>query len=136
MGGTTPGHSLPYPTGGDRVSDGDNAIQSLAVKVDAELDKIDQRMRFGAAMKARYTSATVAVAGLAAGASSGPVNVTFPANAGFTSPPVVVITSGSGRVSLAITATTTAGFTYTADNWSPGSAGASTARYVATGPGA
>lgn len=37
MGGTTPKFGFPYPTGTDRVADGDNAIQALATKVEAEL---------------------------------------------------------------------------------------------------
>lgn len=37
MGGITPAPwSLPYPTGTDRVMDGDNAIQALAEKVAAQ----------------------------------------------------------------------------------------------------
>lgn len=35
MGGTTPIMALPYPTGTDRVADGDNAIQALAERVEA-----------------------------------------------------------------------------------------------------
>jgi hypothetical protein len=89
MGGTTAGHSLPYPTGADRVSEGDNAIQGLAEKVDTELAKIDNRARFVAAMKARYVADVFTVPGVAAGGSSGPKTVTFPANSGFTAPPVV-----------------------------------------------
>ena len=34
MGGTTPISALPYPTGTDRVADGDNAIQALATALD------------------------------------------------------------------------------------------------------
>jgi len=34
MGGTTTPLAFPYPTGTDRVADGDNAIQALAEKVD------------------------------------------------------------------------------------------------------
>jgi hypothetical protein len=34
MGGTTPKYQLPYPTGTDRVADGDNAIQALAERVE------------------------------------------------------------------------------------------------------
>lgn len=34
MGGTTTPVALPYPTGTDRVADGDNAIQALAEAVD------------------------------------------------------------------------------------------------------
>lgn len=36
MGGTT-GHGLPFPTGTDRVMDGDNAIEALARAVDTAL---------------------------------------------------------------------------------------------------
>jgi len=35
MGGTTPKALLPYPTGTDRVADGDNAIQALATALDS-----------------------------------------------------------------------------------------------------
>jgi hypothetical protein len=35
MGGTTPVTSIPYPTGTDRVADGDNAIQALAERIEA-----------------------------------------------------------------------------------------------------
>jgi hypothetical protein len=136
MGGTTAGHSLPYPTGADRVSEGDNAIQGLAEKVDTELAKIDNRARFVAAMKARYVADVFTVPGVAAGGSSGPKTVTFPANSGFTAPPVVVAIPSSGRLGLAITATSTTGFTYVADNWSPGASSTSTGRYIAVGPGA
>jgi hypothetical protein len=161
MGGTTPAHALPYPTGSDRVTDGDNAIQALAVKLDAELTerdttissvnttattantkadtantKVDNRARFGTAGGARYVSTTFAIPAVNAGANSGAQVVTFPAGAGFTSAPVVVASSGSGRIGLAVTATTTTTFTYIADNWSGGNAGATTGRYIATGPGA
>jgi hypothetical protein len=34
MAGTTPTYSWPYPTGTDRVADGDNAIQALAVAIE------------------------------------------------------------------------------------------------------
>lgn len=34
MGGVTPVLGLPYPTGTDRVADGDNAIQALADKIE------------------------------------------------------------------------------------------------------
>lgn len=34
MAGTTPKLALPYPTGTDRVTDGDNAIEALARKVE------------------------------------------------------------------------------------------------------
>jgi len=34
MGGTTSPYGFPYPTGTDRVMDGDNAIQALAEAVD------------------------------------------------------------------------------------------------------
>jgi hypothetical protein len=37
MGGTTPKYGLPYPTGTDRVADGDNAMQALAEKIDDTL---------------------------------------------------------------------------------------------------
>lgn len=161
MGGVTPAHGLPYPTGNDRVAEGDNAIQALAVKVDSELSerdatigaqgttisnqgttitanaaKVDQRARYVTTTGARYVANTFAIAALNAGASSGPQTVTFPAGAGFTSAPVVVATTGNGRLSLAITATTTTGFTYTTDNWSPGNSGTGVGRYVAVGPGA
>jgi hypothetical protein len=136
MAGTTAGHGLPYPTGADRVADGDDSIKALAEKTDTELAKIDNRARFVAAMKARYVADTFTVPGVAAGGSTGPKTVTFPANAGFTSPPVVVAIPSSGRLGLAITGTTTTGFTYVADNWSPGTSSTSTGRYVAVGPGA
>lgn len=35
MAGTTAKFALPYPTGTDRVMDGDNAMQALAEKIDA-----------------------------------------------------------------------------------------------------
>jgi hypothetical protein len=147
MGGTTPAHGLPYPTGGDRVAEGDNAIQALAVKVDSELTerdsaitslatKVDQRARYVAAPAARYVAATFSIPAVSAGASSGPQVVTFPAGSGFTSPPVVVASANAGRLGLAVTATTTTTFTYVADNWSPGASGSAVGRYVAVGPGA
>jgi hypothetical protein len=34
MAGTTPKYGFPYPTGTDRVADGDNAIQALALKIE------------------------------------------------------------------------------------------------------
>jgi hypothetical protein len=37
MAGTTTRLALPYPTGGDRVADGDNAMQALAEAVDTAL---------------------------------------------------------------------------------------------------
>jgi hypothetical protein len=37
MAGTTPTYGLPYPTGTDRVADGDNAIQALGVAVEDTL---------------------------------------------------------------------------------------------------
>ena len=37
MGGTTPKYGLPYPSGTDRLMDGDNAIQALAEKVELVL---------------------------------------------------------------------------------------------------
>jgi len=37
MAGTTPILGFPYPTGTDRVADGDNAIQSLAQAVETNL---------------------------------------------------------------------------------------------------
>jgi hypothetical protein len=37
MGGNTPYYGFPYPTGTDRVADGDNAIQSLATAIDIAL---------------------------------------------------------------------------------------------------
>jgi hypothetical protein len=38
MGGVT-ARGFPYPTGTDRVADGDNAIQALAASIDAYLDR-------------------------------------------------------------------------------------------------
>lgn len=38
MAGTTPVLKLPYPTGTDRVADGDNAIQALAQRVETVLN--------------------------------------------------------------------------------------------------
>lgn len=35
MAGTTPRTGLPYPTGTDRVADGDNAMQALAERIEA-----------------------------------------------------------------------------------------------------
>jgi hypothetical protein len=161
MGGTTPTHGLPYPTGSDRVAEGDNAIQALAVKLDSELSerdatigaqgttisnqgttitanaaKVDQRARFVTTTVARYVAATFSIPSVPSMGSVGPTTVTFPAGSGFTSAPVVVAIPSSGRMGLAITATTTTGFTYVADNWSPATAGAATARYIAVGPGA
>ena len=37
MGGTTAKRALPYPTGTDRVADGDNAMQALAERVEARM---------------------------------------------------------------------------------------------------
>lgn len=37
MGGTTPIQSYPYPTGTDRVRDGDNAIEALARALDTDM---------------------------------------------------------------------------------------------------
>ena len=37
MGGTTAKYGFPYPSGTDRLMDGDNAIQALAEKVEATL---------------------------------------------------------------------------------------------------
>jgi hypothetical protein len=37
MAGATPKYALPYPTGTDRVMDGDNAIQALAERVEANV---------------------------------------------------------------------------------------------------
>lgn len=37
MGGTTTTLKLPYPTGTDRVMDGDNAMQALAERVEARM---------------------------------------------------------------------------------------------------
>lgn len=34
MGSQTPTYALPYPTGGDRVMDGDDAIKALAQRVE------------------------------------------------------------------------------------------------------
>lgn len=38
MGGTTSPYGFPYPTGTDRVMDGDNAMQALAEAVDNHLE--------------------------------------------------------------------------------------------------
>jgi hypothetical protein len=37
MGANTPGLALPYPTGTDRVADGDNAMQALAERIEARM---------------------------------------------------------------------------------------------------
>ena len=39
MAGTTPKYGFPYPTGTDRVMDGDNAIQALAESVEGQIGK-------------------------------------------------------------------------------------------------
>lgn len=39
MGGTTPVLALPYPTGSDRVADGDNAMQALAERIEARMPR-------------------------------------------------------------------------------------------------
>lgn len=64
------------------------------------------------------------------GANSGAIDVTFPSP--YTgSPPVVVVTPGSGRLGVAITAITLTKFTVQFDNWSGGNAVANTGRYIA-----
>lgn len=40
MGSTTPVYALPYPSGSDRVRDGDNSIQALAERTEAVLGTI------------------------------------------------------------------------------------------------
>jgi hypothetical protein len=50
MAGTTPKYALPYPTGTDRVMDGDNAMQALAEAIEgtiAGLPIIDLRRPAG-----------------------------------------------------------------------------------------
>jgi hypothetical protein len=54
MAGTTPRYALPYPTGTDRVADGDNAIEALARGVE---DKI--RMWNGYAFSGPVSSMAV-----------------------------------------------------------------------------
>lgn len=49
MAATTPIYALPYPTGTDRVMDGDNAMGALAGAVDAALGRISAGMTFLAA---------------------------------------------------------------------------------------
>ena len=54
MGGITPVWAIPYPTGTDRVADGDNAMEALAAKVDALLGA---KVYTGVAMGAGWTGA-------------------------------------------------------------------------------
>lgn len=46
MAGATPILGLPYPTGTDRVADGDNAIQALAAKLEEVLSPTWQNLAF------------------------------------------------------------------------------------------
>jgi hypothetical protein len=56
MGGITTNLKIPYPTGTDRVADGDNAMQSLAERVEA-------RMPWGVLGRASFSAATGAITG-------------------------------------------------------------------------
>lgn len=51
MSGSTPHLQIPYPTGTDRVADGDNAIQALA-------ERIEARMPWGAKGRVQSTATT------------------------------------------------------------------------------
>ena len=57
MPGTTPSLALPYPTGTDRVMDGDNAIQALALAVETDLGR---RLRFNPLTTSIFNGATTA----------------------------------------------------------------------------
>lgn len=95
MSGTTT-RGLPYPTGTDRVADGDNAIQSLAEAVDTSL------------MGRQSGTVSIAVSGTP---GTGSQAITFTAGR-FTAAPVVVACTNSSLWLAAVSAApTTSGCT-------------------------
>jgi hypothetical protein len=74
---------------------------------------------------------SMAIGALVVGASSGSINVNFPAGHGFTTAPAVVVTPGSARLTMAVVSISTVGFTCQAENYSDGNAGANTGYWVA-----
>lgn len=70
MGGTSANLKIPYPTGTDRVMDGDNAMQAIA-------DRIDARMPYGWLGIAIPTTTTINPTKVSI--SGGTMDLTFPA---------------------------------------------------------
>jgi hypothetical protein len=103
--GSTTARGYPYPTGSDRVMDGDNAIEALARAVN---DKVGGPM----------VSGEVTFAILANGAS-GNVAVTFPAGR-FAAAPAVFCQAQNGRLSTTPSSVTATGFVFSATNFSGG----------------
>lgn len=75
MGGVTGDKGYPYPTGSDRLMDGDNAIQALAQKVDNSIQ-----------------AGTVAITTVA----DTPVSVAVTFARAYVTPPIVVLGGGAG----------------------------------------
>lgn len=91
MAGTTPKYGFPYPTGTDRVADGDNAMQSLAVAIENKLWTVDTR-----------PLPMVASSVFSASPATSQLPVTFPAGR-FTAPPMVIANmSTGGNVALGV----------------------------------
>jgi hypothetical protein len=119
MGGMT-AHGFPFPTGSDRVMDGDNAIQALAEKVDSEFVK-RPHVEYG----------SVSIPALSSGQSTAATPVVFPIP--FTSAPSIVMTTGNGRVVLAVVTPTLTGFSFVATNLGSGGSGVHTSWWIAAG---
>lgn len=97
MAGATPIYALPYPTGTDRVMDGDNAIQALAERTELVLNTppsawavpalLNGWVPFGVAgyINPRYRkiNGIVYVQGLAKSGATAPGTVIFNLPAGF-----------------------------------------------------
>jgi hypothetical protein len=86
MPGFTDKYAFPYPTGTDRVMDGDNAIAALANAVEDLLE--------ASAIPFRAQAGTAVIAGTVAANAGSSVAVTF-AVGRFTATPVLVVTPTS-----------------------------------------
>jgi hypothetical protein len=84
---STTAHGYPYPVGTDRVTDGDNAIQALAERIDTTLGAIASGV------------ANVTFPGAVPGSTI--TVVTLPAGR-FTAPPGVHATKNSGQAARAV----------------------------------